>query len=333
MLLRCPLIFIVLALPATLPAITTYSSSSDYTVATGGIFSGIAELQGSAGGCSGSLIAPDVVLTAGHCVLGNNNLTITFADAPGSPVYTAIAQVADPGYNPNNPVGIDDVGLVFLNAFAASDITIYNVNTDTNNADLQGQTITLAGYGESGEQGIMNGYGTLLAGLNTISGFWNGSMVTFPDQSYLTENLSDALAYDFNSEDAPFQSATAPANEAFICFGDSGGPSFLGNVLGNTTAPTIVGVHDFITSTTCGVGDIAGDQNIAQFTSFIATAEADYTLPEPGTWATLGTGMAVLMLLTFAKRTKYGVRREALPAKSLDMKSRQTGETACPTIP
>lgn len=299
---KSSLLFIIL-LPAMLPAITTFSASSDYTVAVGSVFSGVAQLQGTLGACSGSLIAPDVVLTAGHCVLGNNDLTVTFSDAPGSPVYTAIAQVVDPGYNPGvNPVGIDDVGLVFLNAFAASDITIYNVSTDTNPADLTGQTITLAGYGESGQQGITAGYGTLLAGLNTISGFWNGTSVNFGDQTDVLNNLSDALAYDFNTTNSPFQSATAPANEAFICFGDSGGPSFLGNVLGSTGSPTIVGVHDFITDSTCGSGDVAGDQNIALFSSFIATAEADYTLPEPGTWATLGSGLSAMLLLMFVRR-------------------------------
>jgi secreted trypsin-like serine protease len=286
----------VVMLPASLPAITTFSNPALYVVPVGGIYSGIAEVQGPSGSCTGSLISPDVVLTAAHCL--QSSLTVTFADAIGSPAYTAIQQVADPGYNPSvNPVGIDDVALILLNTDVAPGITIYNLNTNVN---VVGDTITVAGYGESGQDLESLGYGTLRAGLNVVSGLWNGGVVHFGDQTQTLENLGGPLAYDFNQTSSGLTSGTAPANEAFICFGDSGGPSFLGNVLGSSSTPTIAGVHDFLaapsgTTSNCGAGNIAGDQNVALFSSFITSTEADFSAPEPGTLAMLVAGLGVFL--------------------------------------
>jgi secreted trypsin-like serine protease len=300
------LLTITFLLPSSLPAITTYSDPSLYLVPVGGIFSGIAEVQGPGGSCSGSLISPNIVLTAAHCL--QSGLTVTFADATGSPTYTAIQQVADPGYNPgSNAAGVDDIALLLLNTDVDPSITIYNLNTDPN---VVGDMITLAGYGQSGQDVDTIGYGSLRAGLNTIDGLWNGSVVDFGDQTVGLQDLGGLLAFDFNQTSSGLTSGTPPANEAFICYGDSGGPSFLGNVLGSSGAPTIVGVHDIIATTgsgmpNCGSGNLGGDQNVAQFSSFITSTEQAFDTPEPETWGMLATGLGALFL---RRRRLYGAR-------------------------
>jgi hypothetical protein len=264
----------------SLGAVTTYGPPANYTVGLDGIFSGIGQVSGSDGtSCSGSLIAPNIVLTAYHCL--EPNMTVTFADATGSPVYTVTQQIAYPGAS----AGYDDVALLVLSTNAAAGIEIYSLSTDTNEADLLGDTITVAGYGYGGQGTEMTGYGTLRAGLNTIDGFW-------------TSSNSNALAFTFTDG-----SAQQDGQEGFTCFGDSGGPSFLGNTLGNSITPTIVGIHDFIYSSTsptptCSFGEIAGDQPVAAFITFIDSEEAiiDSPAPEPGTWATLATGLGVIIL-------------------------------------
>jgi secreted trypsin-like serine protease len=291
------LLTVAAILPSSLLAITTYSNPDLYGVSVGGIFSGIAEVQGPEGSCTGSLIASDVVLTAAHCL--QSSLTVTFADAAGSPSYTAIQQVADPGFS-SSAIGVDDIALILLNTNVEPGITIYNLNT---NPSVVGDEITLAGYGEGGQgaESSADPYGTLRAGLNVIAGVWNGTTVNFGDQLVKLQNLGGVLAYDFNQTSSGLTSGTAPANEAFICYGDSGGPSFLGNVLGSSSTPTIVGVHDVLgdtnnTTPNCGSGNIGGDQNVAVYSTFILGTEASFAVPEPATLGMLVSGLGLIVL-------------------------------------
>lgn len=67
--------------------------------------------------CSGTLIRPNVVLTAGHCVTppgvpGHHSMKVTF---PGRSVVTSTQQIVHPQYSPTGtPTGGIDVALVFL---------------------------------------------------------------------------------------------------------------------------------------------------------------------------------------------------------------------------
>src|SRR5579871_6554774 len=98
--------------PLSLQAVTTLGNPTQYELAIGSAFAGIARLDGVSGSCSGSLIADNIILTAAHCL--QSNLTITFSDATGSPVYTAIQQIGNPLFGgTNNP--INDIALVVLN--------------------------------------------------------------------------------------------------------------------------------------------------------------------------------------------------------------------------
>lgn len=80
----------------------------------------------SGGGlCSGALIAPDVVLTAGHCVAGGTVVSFSIGSGRKDPVtgvldrtsFPADAQVKNPSYVPGGcPNPTPDVGLVHLAA-------------------------------------------------------------------------------------------------------------------------------------------------------------------------------------------------------------------------
>src|SRR5687768_8799073 len=74
--------------------------------------------------CSGTLVAPRLVLTAGHCVLNTTSAAVTFDSVapppPGGPGsegrYVTGAGHAHPGFGMRNGHGFNDIGVVVLDA-------------------------------------------------------------------------------------------------------------------------------------------------------------------------------------------------------------------------
>ena len=204
---------------------------------------------GPAWRCSGALIAPDVVLTAGHCTDGADRARVWFDEVvEGNTEYPfagATSTEGTPWTNPDyrsdeNPYGggnglpafsYRDVGIVvldepvYMNEYAQLPAPGL-VDTQRNKTDVD-----LVGYGV---QELHHGGGPP---------YWTGLRVRLYAPS---EMVSGNFVH---SDEFMRLSLNPGGGKGGTCFGDSGGPDLLGGT------NTVLAVNSYVTNYNCaGVG-------------------------------------------------------------------------------
>ena len=161
--------------------------------------------------CTGVLVTPRVVLTAGHCTVALQSGVVFVGKGPGNfpEVVTIKAHYAHPNYTSGSATGLNDIGAVVLERpiTTASPLAISQANLSAVPLPLSAK---LVGYGLT-DPNNPNSLGTKRVGFAQIT-------------------KVNPTEFKFSKNQGP--------NSALACGGDSGGPAIV-NVGG---AEVVVGI-------------------------------------------------------------------------------------------
>jgi hypothetical protein len=188
--------------------------------------------------CSGTLIAPQWVLSASHC----------FKPGASVPDVTSGSfTINNTKYNADSITINPDFVASKYNNFAGYDVSLMKLSSPVTNVkpaefytdpQLKGQNITFVGYGNTGNglTGQQEGsYGTKRAGENTIDGLGSDYKKLWSDR---------VLVSDFDAPDGSTNvlgSANPLPLEYGVGVSDSGGGAFIGGKLVGVHSGSIVG--------------------------------------------------------------------------------------------
>jgi secreted trypsin-like serine protease len=181
--------------------------------------------DGKTGLCTGTMLSPNKVLTAAHCLDGAASIDILFGTTTEKFSYvTASSWNIHPAYTGFGNGSIrNDVGIVH----SPATLPVPNLPILTSSAPKIGDKASIFGYG-------------ITTGGNTVDGKLRAGSMTIAGVD------TDKIYANFD------------ASASNTCSGDSGGPMLL--QVGSQQA--LIGTSSYGTSTNCAVGETSGFMNL-----------------------------------------------------------------------
>ena len=218
--------------------------------------------------CTGTLIAPNTVLSARHCDVFVGDF-VQFGNNSAAPTFTAVVQSVSLPAGAGSLLDGGDVAILTLTSnvpgSVASPMRLIDQTTE-----LVGQTCSLVGFGQNGLGSV--GHGGTSDGLK-----WGGENVIDVYGTPATSSGSNIISTDFDNGTGGANtiggsSASPLTLEATTAPGDSGGPVMV-NVAGEWV---IAGALSGGTLSTSAYGDISWWTGTAIYRSQIEAAGGQY---------------------------------------------------------